>query len=677
MKRIIGYLMIVLLFAGSVCGAVFGVKYAKINEKYNENGSSQNEQIKSLQNTIVEYKKRITAYETTIDSNAKKLEQLNNELSQYKGLSEEQEDVILALQESIDELDSDNETLTAQIAALNQTIDELETALNQNETLIESYVAQLAVLESTIDSLDSTISQLNDSLKYYQELIECFDLSNKAILTFKVDGSTYDVAIVDKNGKCTAEIEEPAMLGYSFVGWSFDGETVVDLSTQTFAENTTLTALKQTEEQTHSTISSVKNYINQSNVSRDDSFVATITVNGSNVTSVDVGKVNGQDLLPIEIDLKNFASILGNKLIVDVPMSYIEENFPTCVPTMEFSSYFHAEFELTSEGLILQEYARIASTNQTKFDSKITSSDAFIFSDVLAKEYTVERKSMANETIYSAKLSASDGNIVLSNGTATLTCEMTDTGFFVANGTLGDYSIGFTFYVNESGVPVTLRIFDSYFVDQGGTLTFTEVTDEDEVYVPTADELVLDGGYLTGYSGTATEIKLPESVTSIMSTAFAGNTTLTSIIIPDSVTMIDMGAFKNCTALKSVSLPSTISTVDMEVFAGCSSLESIIIPDSVTTFGMSVFKNCSNLKTVVIEGEVSEISMECFSGCNSVEKYDFRNFTKVPELMLVQSLGHATGCQIIVPDALYDVWPTSGSWAALSGVTFVKASEVA
>lgn len=677
MKRIIGYLMIVLLFAGSVCGAVFGVKYAKINEKYNENGSSQNEQIKSLQKTIVEYKKRITAYETTIDSNAKKIEQLNNELSQYKGLSEEQEDVILALQESIDELESSNETLTAQIAALNETIDELETALDQNETLIDSYVAQLAVLESMIDSLDSTISQLNDSLKYYQELIECFDLTNKAILTFKVDGTTYDVAIVEKNGKCTAEIEEPAMLGYSFCGWSIDGETVVDLSSQIFAENTTLIALKQVEEQTYSTVSSVKNYISQNNVSIDDSFVATITVNGSNVTSVDVDRVYGQDLLPVGIDLKNFAAISGNKLTIDVPMTYIESNFPSYVPTIEFSSYFYAEFELISEGFILQEYARISSTNQTKFDSEITSSSAFISNDTLTNDYTVERKSMFNDAIYSAKLSASDGNIVLSNGTATLTCEMTDTGFFVANGTLGDYSIGFTFYINESGVPVTLRIFDTYFVNQGGTLTFTEMTDEDEVYVPTADELVLDGGYLTGYSGTATKIKLPESVTSIMSTAFAGNTTLTSIIVPDSVTMIDMGAFKNCSALKSVTLPSTISTVDMEVFSGCGSLESIIIPDSVTTFGFSAFKDCANLKTVVIEGQVSEISNDCFAGCNSVILYDFRNFITVPQLMMVSSLGHADGCQIIVPDALYDVWPTSGSWAALSGVTFVKASEVA
>ena len=422
MKRIIGYLMIVLLFAGSVCGAVFGVKYAKINEKYNENGSAQNEQIKSLQNTIVEYKKRITTYETTIDSNAKKIEQLNNELSQYKGLSEEQEDVILSLQDSIAELESANETLTAQIAALNETIDELETALDNKETLIDSYIAQLALLETTIESLDSTVSQLNDSIKYYQELMECFDLSNKAILTFKVDGSTYDVAIVDKNGTCTAEIEEPAMLGYSFLGWSIDGETVVDLIAQTFAENTTLIALKQAEEQTYSTVSSITNYTAVSSsgglISRDDSFVATIAVNGSNVTSVDVDKVNGQTLLPVEIDLKNFASISGNKLTIDVPMTYIEENFPSYVPTMNFSSYFHAGFELTSEGLILQKYARISSTNQTKFDSKITSSDAFIFSDVLAKEYTVERKSMANETIYSAKLSASDGNIVLSNGTA-------------------------------------------------------------------------------------------------------------------------------------------------------------------------------------------------------------------------------------------------------------------
>ena len=63
-----------------------------------------------------------------------------------------------------------------------------------------------------------------------------------------------------------------------------------------------------------------------------------------------------------------------------------------------------------------------------------------------------------------------------------------------------------------------------------------------------------------------------------------------------------------------------------------------------------------------------------FSDCDSVKVYDFRNCTAVPTLEDVSSLGHATGCKIIIPDSLYDEWIIATNWSSLN-VTYVKASE--
>ena len=57
-----------------------------------------------------------------------------------------------------------------------------------------------------------------------------------------------------------------------------------------------------------------------------------------------------------------------------------------------------------------------------------------------------------------------------------------------------------------------------------------------------------------------------------------------------------------------------------------------------------------------------------------MELYDFRNCTVVPTLADT-TLGHKDGCQIVVPDALYDEWIAATNWSSLTNVVFVKASE--
>ena len=69
-----------------------------------------------------------------------------------------------------------------------------------------------------------------------------------------------------------------------------------------------------------------------------------------------------------------------------------------------------------------------------------------------------------------------------------------------------------------------------------------------------------------------TEIEIPDSITSIGSSAFSGCTSLTNVVIPDSVTSIGSSAFSGCTSLTNVVIPDSVTSVGSSVFYGCTSL---------------------------------------------------------------------------------------------------------
>ncbi len=68
---------------------------------------------------------------------------------------------------------------------------------------------------------------------------------------------------------------------------------------------------------------------------------------------------------------------------------------------------------------------------------------------------------------------------------------------------------------------------------------------------------------------------LPDSVTSIESSAFCGCKALEDINIPEGVTVIGPGAFQDCVSLNSIELPAGLSVMGIGVFTGCEALEEI------------------------------------------------------------------------------------------------------
>lgn len=104
----------------------------------------------------------------------------------------------------------------------------------------------------------------------------------------------------------------------------------------------------------------------------------------------------------------------------------------------------------------------------------------------------------------------------------------------------------------------------------------------------------IGGSAFKGCSGL-TSVTIPNGVTSIDDYAFFGCSGLTSITIPNSVTSIGDDAFNGCSSLTSINIPNSVTSIGNYVFMGCSSLTSINIPNSVMSIGNYAFKGCNSL----------------------------------------------------------------------------------
>ena len=135
------------------------------------------------------------------------------------------------------------------------------------------------------------------------------------------------------------------------------------------------------------------------------------------------------------------------------------------------------------------------------------------------------------------------------------------------------------------------------------------ITDSNPLHY--ANNLYLNGELVT-------DLKIPESVTSISGGAFSNCWSLTSVTLPDDVVSIGIGAFYRCINLESINIPDKTSVIAAGAFRGCSSLKSIHIPECVPSINEYVFYDCSSLANVNIPDGVTNIGDRAFFRCNSL-----------------------------------------------------------
>ena len=118
-----------------------------------------------------------------------------------------------------------------------------------------------------------------------------------------------------------------------------------------------------------------------------------------------------------------------------------------------------------------------------------------------------------------------------------------------------------------------------------------------------ADGFTIDDGVLVSYTGSATEVRIPEGVTEISTNAFS-NAHLTSVWIPASVRAIDDSAFAGqpltqVTFQDDDAHPSQLETIGERAFA-YTPLERVILPRSLKTAGLETFSDMAKLRTVSV-----------------------------------------------------------------------------
>ena len=165
----------------------------------------------------------------------------------------------------------------------------------------------------------------------------------------------------------------------------------------------------------------------------------------------------------------------------------------------------------------------------------------------------------------------------------------------------------------------------------------------------------------------AGDLVLPNTWTSVPSSAFYNCTGLTGVNIPDSVTSIGSEAFRGCSGLTSIDIPDGVTSIGSSAFFGCSSLTSIDIPDGVTSIGMWAFRDCSSMTSITIPDGVTRIQEYTYSGCSSLTSFS------IPDG--ITSIGHRAfyGCSgltsIDIPDSVTSIG--SSAFSGCSGLTSI------
>jgi len=162
----------------------------------------------------------------------------------------------------------------------------------------------------------------------------------------------------------------------------------------------------------------------------------------------------------------------------------------------------------------------------------------------------------------------------------------------------------------------------------------------------TAGDFTITDGVLTAYTGTATEITIPDGVTSIANGVFKNNTTIKKVVFPSSLLSVGDDAFNGCTDLREVQMNEGLKSIGSYAFNGAGfggkdATQAIVygtltIPSTVNQVGHRAFRNCQYLKEVTfangetlgLEYVYSYENHNMFENCVNLQKVTLPNRAK-------------------------------------------------
>lgn len=136
-------------------------------------------------------------------------------------------------------------------------------------------------------------------------------------------------------------------------------------------------------------------------------------------------------------------------------------------------------------------------------------------------------------------------------------------------------------------------------------------------------DFIIEDGILVKYTGTATNVVVPEGVTQIGGRGYAEdngfieNHNITSITLPDSLTMIGRSAFYMCTGLTRIDIPENVTTIEGLAFGFCRNLSEVNIPEKALITDRNAFFATPWLDAKEAESDLLIINNVLVSGYNA------------------------------------------------------------
>lgn len=209
-----------------------------------------------------------------------------------------------------------------------------------------------------------------------------------------------------------------------------------------------------------------------------------------------------------------------------------------------------------------------------------------------------------------------------------------------------------------------------------------------------ASDFTVEDGVLVRYTGSASQVTVPDGVYKIGDGAFEGNASVSKVTLPSAVYEIGSRAFYNCTSLTQVTggsvstvgvfafngtpffdrstaefftlgscllwyngtaarvtLPAGIVSIAPFAFLRCEGLSSFSAPSGLVSVGEGAFYECKSLSAVSLPATVTYIGTAAFDGTAYLSGAS--GFTVLGDGILIRYAGSAA--QVTVPDGVHRI----------------------
>ena len=178
--------------------------------------------------------------------------------------------------------------------------------------------------------------------------------------------------------------------------------------------------------------------------------------------------------------------------------------------------------------------------------------------------------------------------------------------------------------------------------------------------------------------GAKTSVTIPNGVTTIAESAFAGCRSLTSVTIGNGVNSIEWCAFQGCSSLTSITIPNSVTSISQFAFNGCSSLTSINVASGNTHYSSTDGALYNYAQDTLILCPEAKSSINIPNGVTCIKGYAFCNCIGLTSIPIPSSVTYINvnaafeGC-----DALTSINVASGNtrYSSIDGVLYNQAQD--